>query len=154
FDIFNPTFAALSDCVTVTPFTTYNLGYWYRTTATNLTSISLAFPYYQTPDCTGLPQASPSIEASPRVTTGAWTFLQGQVATDLGTQSAQFEMAFLCDLNTCGETDKVNVDDAALQTQPLAVTVGSLSAKNVTRGVLLRWRTGTEADLLGFQVYR
>jgi lamin tail-like protein len=36
----------------------------------------------------------------------------------------------------------------------LAVTVRSLDARPVTKGVLLRWRTGTEADLLGFHVYR
>ena len=39
-------------------------------------------------------------------------------------------------------------------TSPSAVTVTSESAKRTARGVLLRWRTRTEADLLGFHVYR
>jgi hypothetical protein len=38
--------------------------------------------------------------------------------------------------------------------QPTAVTVASASATRTAKGMLLRWRTGTEADLLGFYVYR
>ena len=153
-DIFNPTFSAVSDCVTVSPQATYNLGYWYRTTATNLTSIGLSLDEFTTTDCTDPPQFQSSFLASPRVTTGAWTLLKGQVTTLLGTQSAQVGMDFACALVTCGEADKVNVDDAALQAEPLAVSVGSVSAESVTKGVLVRWRTGTETNLLGFQVYR
>jgi len=37
---------------------------------------------------------------------------------------------------------------------PTAVTLASAGASRTAKGVLLRWRTGTEADLLGFQVYR
>jgi hypothetical protein len=39
-------------------------------------------------------------------------------------------------------------------TTPSAVTLASASAHRTAKGVLLRWRTGTEVDLLGFQVYR
>jgi hypothetical protein len=35
-----------------------------------------------------------------------------------------------------------------------AVTLASASASRTSKAVLLRWRTGTEVDLLGFQVYR
>jgi len=38
--------------------------------------------------------------------------------------------------------------------QPTAVTFASASATRTAKGILLRWRTGTEADLLGFHVYR
>jgi hypothetical protein len=48
----------------------------------------------------------------------------------------------------------VNFDDVAFQTEPLVVTVVSLTARHVAKGVLVRWHTGTEADLLGFYVYR
>ena len=37
---------------------------------------------------------------------------------------------------------------------PTAVTLASASAARTGKGVLVRWRTGTEAELLGFQVYR
>jgi hypothetical protein len=36
----------------------------------------------------------------------------------------------------------------------LAVKLASARATSTKHGVLLRWRTGTEADLLGFRVYR
>jgi len=36
----------------------------------------------------------------------------------------------------------------------LAVTVSSFSARRTGRAVLVRWRTGTEANELGFNVYR
>jgi hypothetical protein len=39
-------------------------------------------------------------------------------------------------------------------TNPTAVTFASASAARTPKGVLVRWRTGTEADLLGFHVYR
>jgi hypothetical protein len=39
-------------------------------------------------------------------------------------------------------------------TTPSAVTLASASAARTSKGVLVRWRTGTEVDLLGFHVYR
>jgi hypothetical protein len=55
----------------------------------------------------------------------------------------------------CSATGKgVNFDDAAMQTEPLAVTFASAHASRTDTGVLVHWRTGTEADLLGFQVFR
>ena len=48
----------------------------------------------------------------------------------------------------------VNFDDVAFETTPLAVSVHGLRATRSHRGVTLRWRTGTEADTLGFNVYR
>jgi hypothetical protein len=37
---------------------------------------------------------------------------------------------------------------------PTAITLASASAARTEKGVLVRWRTGTEAELLGFHVYR
>ena len=39
-------------------------------------------------------------------------------------------------------------------TTPTAVTFASAGATRTAKGVLIRWSTGTEADLLGFQVFR
>jgi subtilisin-like proprotein convertase family protein len=41
-----------------------------------------------------------------------------------------------------------------IATQPTAVTMARMTAQTTRAGVLLRWQTGTEADLLGFQIYR
>jgi hypothetical protein len=38
--------------------------------------------------------------------------------------------------------------------QPLAVTMAGISARPAGNGVLVRWRTGSEFDFLGFHVYR
>ena len=38
--------------------------------------------------------------------------------------------------------------------KPLAVTVSSFSAHRAGRGVLVRWRTASEAETLGFNVFR
>jgi hypothetical protein len=38
--------------------------------------------------------------------------------------------------------------------QAAAVTMAGMSARSAKGGVLVRWRTGTEVDLLGFHVYR
>jgi hypothetical protein len=37
---------------------------------------------------------------------------------------------------------------------PTAVTVGSFRAIATARGALIRWRTGSEAQLAGFNLYR
>jgi hypothetical protein len=39
-------------------------------------------------------------------------------------------------------------------TTSTAVTMAGITARTTKAGVLLRWRTGTEVDLLGFQIYR
>src|SRR5262249_47353927 len=47
-----------------------------------------------------------------------------------------------------------SVDAQKTWTSGTAVTVASLAARPVANGVVIRWRTDTEAELLGFQVYR
>jgi hypothetical protein len=39
-------------------------------------------------------------------------------------------------------------------TSPTAVLIGSFSAQSVPEGVLLRWETDTEYDMLGFYLWR
>jgi hypothetical protein len=80
--------------------------------------------------------------------------VQGQSTTDAGVQSVKVILSFSCPPATCAANLAVYFDDVVAQTEPLAVTVASLSARSAAQGVLLRWRTGTEVDLLGFQVYR
>ena len=59
------------------------------------------------------------------------------------------------DTDVTGADDGLAVDDFSLTAYGItAVTVTSLQATRVRAGVRLRWRTGTDADLLGFQVYR
>ena len=59
------------------------------------------------------------------------------------------------DTDASGADDGLAVDDFSLTASgATAVRVTSLQATRVNAGVRLRWRTATEAELLGFQVYR
>ena len=90
--------------------------------------------------------------ASPPVTTGAWTFLEGQATTTASANSAYLVLQHNCNAATCPAMT-ANFDDVVVSI-PLAVTVYSFSAHRTGKGVLVRWRTGTEANELGFNVYR
>ena len=150
-----PGIVAVSSCVTpAAGSTAYNLEFWYRTQAA-VTFIAMGFNTYQSTDCTGSPfgPASSASTSSP-ITSGAWTRVQGQSTTDAGVQSVKIQLSFSCLPSLCASGLFVNFDDVLAQTEPLAVTVASFAARPVARGVLLRWHTGTEADLLGFHVYR
>jgi hypothetical protein len=150
-----PGIDAISNCVTpASQLTTYNLEVWYRTTAA-IGSVSMYFNTYQNNNCTPNPPFAPASSATTNTPnkTGIWTELKGQSTTDMGTQSVKVVLSFSCPL-TCPADLVVNFDYVVAQTEPLAVTVASFAARPVAHGVLLRWRTGTEADLLGFHVYR
>jgi hypothetical protein len=138
--------------------TTYNLEVWYRATnqvgSEPVGGVVMYFFTYASTDCTGVAggPASTAVTYSPD-TTGTWTRLAGQTTTDANVQSLQVLLAAGCNTVPCSFV--VNFDDVSAETEPpLAVTVASFAARPVAQGVLVRWRTGTEADLLGFQVYR
>jgi uncharacterized repeat protein (TIGR01451 family) len=50
--------------------------------------------------------------------------------------------------------DNVAFEDTTVLVRPTAVTFESFTATRSAKGVLLRWRTASEPDLLGFDVYR
>ena len=97
--------------------------------------------------------SSGNLNAPSTISDGAWHAVSGTLSIPFAAQSVQFEPFFAC---ACSQstTATVNFDDVAFQTGPLAVTVASLSARHVVKGIRLRWRTEAEVDLLGFQVYR
>lgn len=149
-----PGIDAVSSCVVpASGQTTYNLEVWYRTTAA-LNLVQMYLNTYQSNDCTGSPfaPATTATTSSPN-TSGAWTRLQGHTTTDVGVQSVKVVLNFTC-AQTCATGLFANFDDVVAQTEPLAVTVSSFTARHDANGVLLRWHTGTEAELLGFHVFR
>jgi len=70
-----------------------------------------------------------------------------------GNSGAQATLFFLCTFG-CPAGIVVNFDDVIMGSGPLAVEIQSFTGKRSREGVLVRWRTGTEANLVGFQVYR
>jgi hypothetical protein len=109
--------------------------------------------YLTAPNCSGANAAPAGASTNSPVTTGTWTPLSGQAAISDQAQSLEFIILFFCTV-ICPKDTTVNFDDAVAQTEPLTVTMSSLSARRSHKGVLLRWRTGTEVDELGFNVYR
>jgi hypothetical protein len=61
--------------------------------------------------------------------------------------------AFVVSGSNGGSNGGVVLGDITIS-QPLAVTMAGLSARPARDGVLVRWRTGSELDFLGFHVYR
>jgi hypothetical protein len=145
---------AVSDCVPVVLAPgTYSASFWYRTTATLTHVPGLAAFGYANNNCTGFSFSLGNLNAPSTISDGAWHPVSGTLTSTFAGQSMQFEPFFQC---ACDQTTTatVNFDDVAFETTPLAVTVYGLRATRSHRGVVLRWRTGTEADTLGFNVYR
>jgi hypothetical protein len=147
---------AVSDCVPVALAPgPYSASFWYRTTATLTHVPGLAAFGYANNNCTGSSFSLGNLNAPSTISDGAWHVVSGTLAVPnaFAAHSMQFEPFFQCACNQT-TTATVNFDDVAFETTPLAVTVYGLRATRSHRGVVLRWRTGTEADTLGFNVYR
>ena len=141
--------AAHSDCFVVSPSTVYTIGGWYRTTSTAVTGVFIGLTQYSDASCST--EVGTTFKGGAAVTTGAWTHLGGQLTTLAGIGSARVVFEQDC-ADICTAT--VNYDDVGLFAGALAVTVVSFTAHRAGKGVLVRWRTGTEANELGFNVYR
>ena len=162
---------ARSDCFAVTPGTTYNLRAWYLVSPpVTISQITYAATFYSLPGCdpmssTTTPAGASTGPGSPLMIDGGWHPISGSTTAPNGApfvaQSARLQLNFSCVLATCKTSadpgagfDAVQYDDLIFATDVLAVSVQSLTARRSHQGVLVRWRTGTEADLLGFQIYR
>jgi hypothetical protein len=146
--------AAISDCITVSANTTYNVAFWYETFAANLALVGLFFNTFTSTDCSGTAVGPPSTATTTSpVDTETWTEVTGQVTTNDGVQSAQIFLDFSC-TDACGTGTKVNFDDVIAQTEALGVTVRSFSASRSAKGVVIRWRTASETDVVGFNLFR
>jgi hypothetical protein len=147
----------ISDCVLVTPGTTYYMRIWYRTTSQSVTSISFSAAYWSANNCTGS-NANPAAAKTTQPTRdGGWHAITGPTTAltnpPFDAHSATLVIETGC-LQACSDTNVVNYDDAIMDTTPLAVSIYGLRALRSHRAIVLRWRTGTEADTLGFNVFR
>jgi hypothetical protein len=145
-------FVAGSDCISISPSTVYTESGWYRTTSSTPNQIMVVqLSQFSSASCTSV--VALGFITAPPVTTGAWTLLSGQVTTASNAHSAIFTIGANCNV-VCPVGQTANFDDVLVFTGPLAVTVVSFTAHRAGKGVLVRWRTGTEANELGFNVYR
>lgn len=145
-----------SACV---PFTggPISFSFWYRTTDANATNLQYIPNYSEEPDCSGAFGASDSVFVVP-IRDGEWHFsgIRSLTVPQGGPAAILLVLTISCE--PCipgGQTAQANFDDVVLETGgPTAVTVDALSARQTRAGVLVRWRTAAEIDVLGFNVYR
>ncbi len=152
--------SAQSDCVPVTAGTTYNVGIWYRAPSAVAASITSSLSRRSSGRTRtareGQPTRARRVRSRTRRTDGSWHAMTGTVtATSIlfTPQSANLEIIFEC-ASVCPVGQSAWFDDAPMDTSPLAVTLDGFRAARSHGGVTLRWRTGTEADTLGFNVFR
>jgi hypothetical protein len=156
---------ALSDCFAVTAGTTYQLRLWYLAAPpVTISQITFGATFFSGANCTGSLQSPAGAAANSPIIDGAWHLITGQTTATSGmpfnAQSARIQINFVCSLMTClvapGSQlfDAVQYDDVVFDPDLLAVTVHSLTARRTHKGVVVRWRTGSEVDTLGFNVYR
>jgi hypothetical protein len=130
---------------------------WYRTTSQAVISISFSASYWSGANCTGSNGNPGAAKTTQPNRDGGWHPITGPTTAPTNppfdAHSAGLLISFGC-LQACSDTDVVNYDDAIMDTTPLAVSVYALRATRSRGAVVLRWRTGTEADTSGFNVYR
>jgi hypothetical protein len=144
----------ISDCVPVALAAgTYSASFSYRTTGTLTHVPGLATFGYTNSSCSAGPFSMGNVNASSTINDGAWHSVSGTTTSPFAAQSVQFQVFFAC---VCSQvtTATVNFDDVDFESSPLAVTVYGLGAVRSHRAAVLRWRTGTEVNELGFNVYR
>ena len=135
-------------CVALSPGT-HEISYHYLAPDANTVSLRTENDFFSMAGCDPLAYIS-SAAAIFGATVGSWALQTGMITAPPTTASAQVSLVFSCNPNACS----ANFDDVDVESEILAVTISSLRAVRSHRGVALRWRTGTEVDELGFNVYR
>jgi hypothetical protein len=138
-------------CITISPGV-HSASFWYRTTDTNANQVALGSNYYANSTCSVFSTGLPAVHTLSPNPDGAWHQVTGTFDFPATAGSAFFDVFEGC--NSCTTTLTVNFDDIDVEGEVLAVTLSSFRAVRSHKGVVLRWRTGTEADTLGFNVFR
>ena len=148
---------ARSICRPVTAGTTYFLGLWYLAAPpVTIGQVTYGATFFSNADCTGSQNAPAGVIVNGLTIDGVWHRATGQITAPGGNpfsaQSASIQINFTC-TGTCANTQAIQYDDLVFDAE-LAAEIISLSAKRARKGVVVRWRTGSEVDALGFNVYR
>jgi len=130
----------------------HGAAFWYMT-ASPVIDVQFGAHWYPNTDCTVATFGDSALHAPTPLTYGAWTQVIGTLTAPPGTGSAFFSFFASCQCTTPG-TITAYFDDVGFDTGTSVVTLRSLTASRSAAGVRVRWRTGSEADTLGFHVYR
>jgi hypothetical protein len=130
----------------------YDASTWYRTATPGSAGITLF--YWDAASCAGnfLGQFAGATAASGD---SVWHYLSEAAVAPTGTRSIQIQLSYNC--TSCAAPSTMNFDDVALEggfADTTAVALSAFHAVNASTGVRVVWRTGSEAGLLGFEVWR
>ena len=144
---------AISDCVPVTA-SSFSASFWYRTASTSVISFSAFVGFWSSTDCTtgDLGGTGPAVVSPPSDDVWRQSSTLNE-SVPAGTQSLSVQLQIGCGTTNCPGAIG-HFDDIIVDTTPLAVRVSSFSAKRSGKRVVVRWRTGSEVDALGFNIYR
>jgi hypothetical protein len=150
---------AESSCITsgITAGTVYDASFWFRTTDVNASALSLDVSFDSDASCmTFIGDTQVSVFLTPTLRDGQWHQQTATVTAPANAMSTSLFVnvsCFACTTGT-GLSATANFDDIVFQPQVIAVRLASFTASPSGKGITLRWRTGTEADTLGFHIYR
>jgi hypothetical protein len=144
----NSTGNANSTCAPLTAGK-HEVSYWYNNSSPNIqaTSTRLSVAFFSDANC------SNEISGLELLGTGTSGWLQavGTMDAPPGTLSVSFTLYTSCFITgACSGY----FDDVDFEAEVTAVTVSTFAASRASHGVHIRWRTGTEAETIGFHVYR
>jgi len=145
---------AVSDCISATPGA-YSMSYYSTFADSRIGAIWGGVAFYSDASCTTLVTGQ-GVQEWPNFTRDAsagaqWHQAGGTATAPGGTQFAIVYLEPSCATAQCDGASAAYFDDVDLeQLTSTAVRLRSFTA----RGALLRWRTASELDTLGFNIYR
>jgi hypothetical protein len=127
----------------------HDASLWYLASNPLVASVELAPTFYSGANCTGLHTIAGG--GTQTIDDGTWRAFQLKV-----TSPAASSVLFVVNMTAFNfpQTPSLYIDDVDVESEATTVTFASASATRTATDVLLHWNTGTEADLLGFHVYR
>lgn len=141
----------VSDCMGPPATGSASMSFWYRVPISGNSSVNDVRMYVLFDDsCVPFAGTFGGSVGTPPIRGNQWQVVSGSVTT----QSKWFRLylEFLC--STACQGAHVNLDDIGFEQTPTSVRLASFSVRSRRPGAELRWRTGSEADTLGFNVYR
>lgn len=129
----------------------YAASGWYKTAALGTAEMLVSF--YSGIGCTTY---NGSVIVPFAVTTGdsLWHRIEAAAAAPAGTQSAAIEVTFVCS----GCTTSADFDDVTLSGGgtgiPTSIALATVAANRGQAGVVVTWRTASEVETLGFELWR
>lgn len=144
--------AGISSCVTRPLAGSYAVSFAYQATEAVEQVVSFGAIFFDDASC-GVSSTQAQYIVDGTITTGSFELVSGELTAPTGTDSVLFLARVECPSSGC----PVIFDDLSFDAPvPTAVGLRSLAptATMTRNGALVRWKTSSEADVMGFQVYR